>query len=65
MVQHYTHRKLDDSMRAMMAIDWLAREEESPGVVATQLQQVDSRSRSRSRSFVSGDLRVGRCPAGG
>ena len=33
MVQHYTHRRLDDAMRAMMAIDWLAREEEQPGTI--------------------------------
>ena len=32
-VQHYTHRRLDDAMRAMMAIDWLAREEEQPGTI--------------------------------
>ena len=69
MVQHYTHRRLDDDMRAMMvrsshfldlikprksdhnhtiisswflqAIDWVAREEERPGVVVEQLDQVE------------------------
>ena len=30
-VQHYSHRALDDDMRAQMALDWIAREQETPG----------------------------------
>jgi len=36
-VQHYTHRRLDDDMRAAMAIDWIAREKEKPGVISAEL----------------------------
>jgi len=36
-VQHYTHRRLDDDMRAAMAIDWIAREKENPGVIDYEL----------------------------
>ena len=38
-VQHYSHRMLDDDMRSMMAIDWMSREQERPGTIATELQQ--------------------------
>jgi len=38
-VQHYTHRRLDDAMRAMMAIDWLAREEEHPGTIDREMEE--------------------------
>ena len=27
MVQHYSHRALDDDMRSQMALDWIAREQ--------------------------------------
>ena len=49
-VQHYTHRKLDDSMRAMMAIDWLAREEEAPGLVRNQLDQAEQELETARRA---------------
>ena len=38
-VQHYSHRMLDDDMRSMMAIDWMSREQERPGTIATELKQ--------------------------
>ncbi|XP_023333832.1 protein limb expression 1 homolog [Eurytemora carolleeae] len=41
-VQHYTHRRLDDDMRAAMAIDWIAREKERPGVIQGELQTADT-----------------------
>ena len=28
-VQHYSHRMLDDDMRSMMALDWMSREQVS------------------------------------
>lgn len=37
-VQHYTHRRLDDDMRSAMAIDWIAREKEKPGVISRELE---------------------------
>jgi len=40
-VQHYTHRRLDDDMRAAMAIDWIAREREKPGVMSAELELAD------------------------
>jgi len=49
-VQHYTHRRLDDDMRAMMAIDWVAREEERPGVVAEQLDQATGEMEAARRA---------------
>lgn len=38
-VAHYSHRALDDDMRSQMALDWVAREQESSGggVVAMEL----------------------------
>ena len=38
-VQHYSHRMLDDDMRSMMAIDWMSREQERPRTIATELKQ--------------------------
>ena len=35
-VQHYSHRALDDDMRAQMALDWIAREQETPGIAREQ-----------------------------
>ena len=37
MVQHYSHRALDDDMRSQMALDWIAREQEIPGIIAREL----------------------------
>ena len=30
-VEHYSRRPLDDDMRSQMALDWIAREQETPG----------------------------------
>ncbi|XP_066980277.1 protein limb expression 1 homolog isoform X1 [Macrobrachium rosenbergii] len=38
-VAHYSHRALDDDMRSQMALDWIAREQENPGVIARELSQ--------------------------
>lgn len=35
---HYSHRALDDDMRSQMALDWIAREQEAPGIIARELQ---------------------------
>merc|ERR1711874_284332 len=35
-VQHYSHRALDDDMRSQMALDWIAREQEIPGIIARE-----------------------------
>ncbi|RUS89163.1 hypothetical protein EGW08_003042 [Elysia chlorotica] len=34
---HYSHRALDDDMRSQMALDWIAREQESPDIIAAEL----------------------------
>merc|ERR1712029_1319529 len=36
-VQHYSHRALDDDMRSQMALDWIAREQEIPGIISREL----------------------------
>lgn len=36
-VAHYSNRSLDDDMRTQMALDWIAREQENPGVVGREL----------------------------
>ncbi|XP_055713499.1 protein limb expression 1 homolog isoform X2 [Phlebotomus papatasi] len=36
-VAHYSNRALDDDMRAQMALDWIAREQENPGVLGREL----------------------------
>lgn len=38
---HYSHRALDDDMRSQMALDWIAREAESPSVLARELEVAD------------------------
>lgn len=40
-VAHYSHRALDDDMRSQMALDWIAREQESPGVIARELASAE------------------------
>uniref|UniRef100_A0A2C9K4J8 LIX1-like protein n=1 Tax=Biomphalaria glabrata TaxID=6526 RepID=A0A2C9K4J8_BIOGL len=35
---HYSHRALDDDMRSQMALDWIAREQESPDIIANELE---------------------------
>lgn len=36
-LSHYSHRALDDDMRSQMALDWIAREQESEGIIAREL----------------------------
>ena len=38
-VQHYSHRMLDDDMRAMMAMDWMSREQDRPGTIDKEWKQ--------------------------
>ncbi|XP_055927110.1 protein limb expression 1 homolog [Argiope bruennichi] len=40
-VAHYSHRALDDDMRSQMALDWIAREQESPGVISRELTSAE------------------------
>uniref|UniRef100_A0A1A9Z9D7 LIX1-like protein n=1 Tax=Glossina pallidipes TaxID=7398 RepID=A0A1A9Z9D7_GLOPL len=39
-VAHYSNRSLDDDMRAQMALDWIAREQESP-VLGLEMAQAE------------------------
>jgi len=52
-LEHYSHRAVDDDMRSQMALDWIAREEESlaaaargrsraPGVIAAEIARAES-----------------------
>lgn len=34
---HYSHRALDDDMRNQMAMDWVNREQDSPGSLTREL----------------------------
>ena len=34
---HYSHRALDDDMRSQMALDWIAREQESERIIEREL----------------------------
>merc|ERR1719436_279647 len=36
-VNHYSRRPLDDDMRSQMALDWIAREQEIPGIISREL----------------------------
>jgi len=38
-VEHYSCRMLDDDMRAMMALDWLAREQDTSGTLKRELDK--------------------------
>lgn len=40
-VEHYSHRALDDDMRSQMALDWIAREQENSGVIGRELGAAD------------------------
>ncbi|XP_060516249.1 protein limb expression 1 homolog [Cylas formicarius] len=40
-VAHYSNRALDDNMRSQMALDWIAREQESPGSLRKELNQAE------------------------
>nr|KAG5689559.1 hypothetical protein BaRGS_022062 [Batillaria attramentaria] len=35
---HYSHRALDDDMRSQMALDWIAREQETPAIISQELE---------------------------
>lgn len=35
---HYSNRALDDDMRSQMALDWIAREQETPNIIKRELQ---------------------------
>ncbi|XP_070564909.1 protein limb expression 1 homolog [Ptychodera flava] len=35
---HYSHRGLDDDMRSQMALDWISREQETPSIIARELE---------------------------
>lgn len=37
-LSHYSHRALDDDMRSQMALDWIAREQESPSIIERELE---------------------------
>ncbi|WAR03452.1 LIX1L-like protein [Mya arenaria] len=37
-LSHYTHRALDDDMRSQMALDWIAREQESTSIIERELE---------------------------
>ena len=53
-LEHYSHRAIDDDMRSQMALDWIAREEESlasrsrgghgraSGVIAAEMARAES-----------------------
>ena len=40
-VAHYSNRTLDDDMRSQMALDWIAREREHPGVLSRELEMAE------------------------
>ena len=55
-VDHYSKRILDDDLRSQMALDWIAREQETNGIVAAELRMADheletARSRGRELRF--------------
>ena len=41
-VEHYSKRPLDDDMRSQMALDWIAREQETPGIIQVELRMSES-----------------------
>ncbi|XP_059099670.1 protein limb expression 1 homolog isoform X1 [Tigriopus californicus] len=40
-VEHYSQRPLDDDMRSQMALDWIAREQESRGILVQELKMAE------------------------
>jgi len=53
-VQHYSHRMLDDDMRAMMAMDWMSREQDRSGTIDKELKQAQeelNRARKAGREL--------------
>ena len=41
-MQHYSHRALDDDMRSQMALDWIAREQETAGILGAELKMAEA-----------------------
>ena len=41
-VEHYSKRPLDDDMRSQMALDWIAREQETAGILGTELKMAEA-----------------------
>ena len=40
-LEHYSHRALDDDMSSQMALDWISREQEDGDVIKTQLAMAE------------------------
>lgn len=38
-LSHYSHRTIDDDMRSQMALDWISREQEQPGIIKKELER--------------------------
>lgn len=38
-LSHYSHRTIDDDMRSQMALDWISREQEQPGIIKKELDR--------------------------
>jgi LIX1-like protein len=36
---HYTERVIDDDMRSQMALDWISREQEQPGIIKREMER--------------------------
>ena len=49
-VQHYSHRMLDDDMRAMMAMDWIAREQANMGTIGQEMKQAQEELERASKA---------------
>merc|ERR1719481_1502146 len=49
-VQHYSHRMMDDDMRSMMAIDWVSRESECEGVISRELSLAEAELEAARRA---------------
>ena len=41
-VEHYSKRPLDDDMRSQMALDWIAREQETAGILGAELKMAEA-----------------------
>lgn len=41
-LEHYSNRALDEDMRAQMALDWIAREQEMPGAIQMELDKAEN-----------------------
>ena len=41
-VEHYSKRPLDDDMRSQMALDWIAREQETGGILGAELKMAEA-----------------------